>query len=108
MESLERTRSWPPHEPGRNLPDDVDRPGAVDLRGDLSRGFAAFGPGLCWTPARTLVHFAAHRMVDQPSAGPPRSAADGGPDRVSAKTVAQDLGVLRDLCRPRRSLAAAR
>ena len=55
-----------------------------------------------------LVRLPRHRLVDQPAARSPPSTADSRADPLSAETFPQDLGVLRDLRRPGRSLAAAR
>ncbi len=48
-----------------------------------------------------------NRLVAQPAAGPPRSAPDHGTDALPAPAGATDLGVLRDLRRSGRPLAAA-
>ena len=77
-------------------------PSAV-LSGGIDAGHAGSGG----TDSAPLDCLARNRLVDQPAARPPRSAADGRPDHFSAEDFAQDLGVLRDLRRPGRSLAAA-
>ena len=53
-----------------------------------------------------VVRLPRHRLVDQPPARPPQSGAYGGPDPLSQEAFAQNLGVLRNLRRPGRSLAA--
>ena len=101
------TRIEQPHGPGRLLPDDVDRPRPCHRRGRsiwrLSRPAALAGrahPG-------PLVCLPRHRLVDQPAARSPRSTAVGRPDPLSPEAFPEDLGVLRNLRRPGRSLAAA-
>ena len=54
-----------------------------------------------------LVCLPRYRLVDQPAARSPRSKSDGRPDPLSPEAFPKDLGVLRDLRRPGRSLAAA-
>ena len=54
-----------------------------------------------------LVCFARDRVVDQPAARSPARQADRRSDHFPAESFAQNLGILRDLRRPGRSLAAA-
>ena len=61
----------------------------------------------CRTDPPPVVPLAGHRVVDQSSARARRSAPDDGADDLPAQGRAQDLGVLRDLRRPGRPLAAA-
>ncbi len=56
---------------------------------------------------RSVVRFAGHRLVGEPAARAARSAPRVRADPLSANARAPDLGVLRDVRRPRRPMAAA-
>ncbi len=93
--------------PGRLLSNDVDRPPYRFGRGDLSRVYEASRVIGGWAHTGPLVCFAGYRLVDQSAAPAPRRQIDGRPDPLPPEDCPKDLGVLRDLRRPGRSLAAA-
>ena len=66
-------------------------------------------PGLAAAAPLLLLWFAApiDHLAHQPSADAARRAADGGPAPLSRRRRPQDLGLLRHVRRPGRSLAAA-
>ena len=86
---------------------DVDRPGHRRGGGDPVGGIRSVRIGGGRADTSPVVRLARHRMVDQPAARAPRSAADDGPDALPAQARAKDLGVLRDLRRSGRPLASA-
>ena len=56
----------------------------------------------CLADTGALVCLTGYRLVDQPAARPPGSAAVGRTDRLSPESFPKNLGVLRDICRPGR------
>jgi hypothetical protein len=48
-----------------------------------------------------LVCLSCHRLVDQSAASPPPRKTDSGSDPLPAEAFPEDLGLLRDVCRPR-------
>ena len=88
-------------------PVDVDRPGHRHGHDDPARRICARRARDCRADPVAVVPLAGNRLVDQPAARARRSAPDDGADDLPAQGRAQDLGVLRDLRRPGRPLAAA-
>ena len=108
MESIRRGSTQQSHRLrrrfARNVDRSVDRP-CHPARSPAIQAHGAVGSGP--HPA-AVAGLASDRLVDRAAARAPRSAADTRADRLPAESVAQDLGILRDVCRPGRSLAAAR
>ena len=105
VESVRQPGSPESSHPRRLLSHHVGRP----RRGHGSRAPVDAGPtgrarGRRTSPG-SLARRACHRLVDQPAAGSPRGKAERRSDRLSPEAVPKDLGVLRDVRRPRRSLA---
>ncbi len=92
---------------GGFFPVDVDRPRDRRRRDDRPRGFEAGRAGDGRARPRPVVRLSRRRLVDQPPARPPQGRPFGEPDPLSPEAFAQDLGVLRDVRRSGRALAAA-
>ena len=81
---------------------------AIAAAAAITGGGEPGGVGAGGADTAALVRRARHRVVDQPPARSPQGAPDGRADALPARACAQDLGILRDLRRPGRPLAAAR
>ena len=92
--------------PGGLLPIDVDRPRDRRCRDDPPRVFEAGRAGDGRAHPGPVVCLPRHRLVDQPPARSPKSGTFGGPDPLSPEAFTEDLGVLRNLRRSGRPLAA--
>ncbi len=87
--------------------DHVDRPAHCHGHGDHAWGVKAGRVGCGWAHTGPLVCLPRYRLVDQSAARSPPRKADSGSDPLSAEAFPENMGVLRDLHRPGRSLAAA-
>ncbi len=86
---------------------DVDRPGLRRGYGDPAGGIGSACLGGGRADPVPLVCLARYRMVDQPAVRAPRSAADGGRDALPPQPRAKDMGILRNVRRTGRPMAAA-
>ena len=96
-----------PPGPRRRVGEDVDRPRARWRRVRVPVAGPAGRPRRRRAHPAPLVRRPGHHLADQPSADAARRAADHGPAALPPRRRPQDLGLLRHLRRPRRSLAAA-
>ena len=107
MGSVGRLGSHEPHRPRRLVSNHVDRPVRCRCRRDHARSIQTGCAGCGWPHTGPLACLPRYRLVDQSADRSPPRKADSGSDPLSAEAFPEDLGVLRDVCRPRRSLAAA-
>ncbi len=107
VDAIGRSRAPGRAESGRRVGEDVDRPVARGRHRRLSVDGPASGSRRCRADPAALVRRADRHLADQPSAVAACRAADGPPAPLPERRRPQDLGLLRHLCRSRRSLAAA-
>ena len=101
MEPVGRLGSQSPHRSRRLVPDHVDRPSHCRCRSDYARAIEAGRAGCGRAHTGPLVCLSRYRLVDQSAARSPPRTVDSGSDPLSAEAFPEDLGVLRDLRRPR-------
>ena len=112
MESVRRdapqTAQGQPRRSRRLFALDVGRTRRRRRHGDPSGGRAPGGVGAGGADTAVVVRLARHRVVVQPPARAPRGDLDARADALPARACAPHLGVLRELRRPGKPLAAAR
>src|SRR5208283_5483733 len=105
MESVGRWRAPWPLGPRRLFSGDVACPHYGPGRGDLPGVFEASHVSGGWAHIGPLVCLPGSSLVDRATAHSPRRQIDSRADPLPPEDFPEDLGLLRDLRRPGKSLA---